>query len=166
MSGRWNRKMSTLLDALGQSDTLVPCAEDRVALVVAANILSDRERLVTSRGEPEIIIASGEGANEVMYILDGMETDMEETADRLATMQGNMDDLRRQLRADHTQSNQIEELTEALQNMAHELLQIETRCPCGARPETIATHPHAAGCHVAAALDMWQALALPTAATA
>lgn len=32
------------------------------------------------------------------------------------------------------------------------LLQIEQHCPCGARPETIQTHPHVIECPVAEAL--------------
>lgn len=48
-----------------------------------------------------------------------------------------------------------------VQDLAHELLQIEANCPCGARPETIETHPHASGCHVAAGLDKWESWAVP-----
>lgn len=51
---------------------------------------------------------------------------------------------------------EIERLTLALQDMAHEVMQVERTCPCGARPESPATHPHVIGCPVARALEVWQ----------
>lgn len=40
-------------------------------------------------------------------------------------------------------------LTDALYE---DLLEIERHCPCGARPESIDTHPHVTGCPVERAL--------------
>lgn len=51
---------------------------------------------------------------------------------------------------------EVEVLTAAIQDMAHELLQIEQHCPCGARPETPVTHPHVIGCPVDRALEIWR----------
>lgn len=72
----------------------------------------------------------------------------------------------RQHREAHAHSQQLRSeaeqegarLTLALQDIADELLQLEQHCPCGARPETPATHPHVSGCHVAAALAHWETL--------
>lgn len=50
----------------------------------------------------------------------------------------------------------VQHLVGVIQDMASELLQIERHCPCGARPETPATHPHAPRCPVKRALDIWE----------
>jgi len=52
--------------------------------------------------------------------------------------------------------SEVERLSTIIQDMAHELVQIENHCPCGARPESIETHPHVIGCPVAKALDIWE----------
>ncbi len=49
-----------------------------------------------------------------------------------------------------------ERLVGVIQDMAHELLQVEQHCPCGARPEALDTHPHVGGCPVKRALDAWE----------
>lgn len=51
---------------------------------------------------------------------------------------------------------ELERLTMIIQDMAHELLAVENHCPCGARPESLDTHPHVTGCPVAKALDIWE----------
>lgn len=38
------------------------------------------------------------------------------------------------------------------------LREVEQHCPCGARPESLTTHPHVGGCPVAAAIAVLAAL--------
>lgn len=45
------------------------------------------------------------------------------------------------------QKKQLEQREQALHQLVKE---IEQHCPCGARPESLSTHPHVAGCPVAA----------------
>jgi hypothetical protein len=44
-------------------------------------------------------------------------------------------------------------LRAALRQARTALLEVEQQCPCGARPESLTTHPHASSCAVARALS-------------
>lgn len=48
-----------------------------------------------------------------------------------------------------------------LQDIGHELLQAEVHCPCGARPESPATHPHVTGCPIGNAIALFESAAAP-----